>query len=90
MHQTSQLGETTRVLKLDGETAEQDNRRATVTISPTTLQIETRFPKGRLMDTRVMHDDVMHQTLELTVKGAAHAITTRRYLKRIGPSEQGV
>jgi hypothetical protein len=87
IHQTSQLGETTRVLRLDGETLEHDGRRATVTLSASSIHVDTRFAKGRLSDTRVLDDEGMAQVLELTVKGLPNAITTKRYMKRVGPSE---
>jgi len=89
INQSSQLGETTRVLRLDGtETSEGEGRKAIVTLAPATLHIETRFNKGKLSDTRTLEDDVMSQVLELTIKGATTPpIVTRRYMKRQGPPQ---
>ena len=90
--QNSQLGDTKRVLLLDGETAEGDGRKASVVLSPTSILIETNFQKGRLTDKRHFEEDgeVMAQVLELTVNGLPGTIRTRRYFRKLGPPEANV
>ena len=90
--QNSQLGDTKRVLMIDGETLENDSRRATVTLSPTSVLIETNFNKGRLLDRRHFEEDgeVMAQQLELTVNGLPGTIKTKRFFKKLGPPDPSV
>ena len=91
MFQTSQLGESKRVLSLEPgkETMENDTRRAKVVMGPKSVVIETHFNKGRLVDSRHFEQDgkVLAQVLELTVKDNPHAIIrTRRFLNRLPQS----
>jgi len=88
--QSSQLGDTKRVLQTGGTTAETPSRAAKVSCDDRALVIETVFPKGRIVDRRTLQDDVMAQTLELTVKGSDQAIRTRRYFRRTGPPDASV
>lgn len=90
IYQNSQLGDTMRVLRLDGnETAESASRTALATLTPGLLTIATRFPQGSLLDRRSFEDDtrkVVAQLLELSVKDGP-TIVTKRFLTYIGPPE---
>jgi hypothetical protein len=90
--QNSQLGDTKRMLLLEGETIESDTRRATMTLSPSNVVIETVFNKGRLVDRRHFEEDgeLMVQQLELTVNGSAGVVRTRRVFKKVGPPDPSV
>ena len=87
--QNSQLGDTKRVLFLREETIESDARKASVTLTPTSITIETTFPKGKLVDKRQYEEEgeMLMQVLELTVHGVPGTIKTRRFMKKVGPPE---
>ena len=89
--QSSQLGDTKRVLQLEGETMEGDGKVANVSLTETGIEIFTTFPKGNLKDTR-FYDEVDNgdiiQLLELKVAG--NTITTKRLFKRLGPPDPSV
>lgn len=90
--QSSQLGDTKRVLLLDRETDEGDERKATVTFSESGMEIFTTFPKGTLKDERSFAEDGsgdVVQQLELTV-GSEAPLATKRLLKRLGAPDPEV
>jgi len=92
VYQNSQLGDTKRVLFLREETEENESRKATVTLTATTIQIDTVFPRGKLIDKRHFEDNggIMAQQLELSVTGMAGVIKTKRYFRKLGPPDLSV
>jgi len=90
--QNSQLGDTKRVLMVEGETQETPDRKATVVLTPTDITIETTFSKGKLIDKRQFEEDgeVLAQQLELAVTGQPGVIRTKRYFRKLGPPDPNV
>ena len=88
--QSSQLGETKRLLHMEGVTTELPTRTARISIEDHFVVIETNFPKGRIVDRRTINDDIMVQVLELTVKGTEQVIRTNRFFKKTGPPDPQV
>jgi hypothetical protein len=88
--QSSQLGDTKRVLHVDGPTTDAVGRVAYITTDPNagTLTIHTTMKNGKIVDTRLLEGDTMIQTLLLTIKGSDHPIRTTRYLIRKGPPNE--
>lgn len=89
--QTSQLGETKRVLSLTDYTNESDTRKAKVTlIGHNKIIIATTFPQGDIVDSRTLDEDgeVMSQVIELRLSNNSAEeppIRTERYMKKLGP-----
>jgi len=96
--QKSQLGMTKRMLRIGQETTEasgQGDRKVVITMNDNQMLVDTRFKKGRLLDTRSLQQGgdgnlLLVTTLALTLKGVPGHTRTTRYFVRSGEPDTDI